>query len=290
MQFTHVSLEQILGEISELPAGWLDDSGLEVLHAVQVGLDRLQETDPAQISLDVVRDCLRTIPRFLDVCRLVMSLSQDALTTVISEQLNQRGRARCTWKQLSAMASTDAALLADLLVSAGLLDELIRHLRREWTLKDVLEDRFRLGRGRAIAGIQRGGALERSVRSILELPQEASVPFSANCNYTGFQGRAAKCDFAVPSKDGPKIVIECKGFEATGSKLTDVLGDVRKIIEAKAPHTYFFLVTDGRGWHRRCSDLQKLVQFHQDGQIDMIYTSARLGELGAAVRQILRLE
>ena len=41
-------------------------------------------------------------------------------------------------------------------------------------------------------------------------------------------------------------MIEAKGYEATGSKLTDFLGDVLKIKQAKGYHTYLLVVTDGR--------------------------------------------
>ena len=84
----------------------------------------------------------------------------------------------------------------------------------------------------------------------------------------------------------PKVVIEAKGFEATGSKLTDFLGDVLKIAQAKGYHMYFFLVTDGRGWHHRVSDLATPVKYHHDGLIDMIYTQHRLDEMADAVLQI----
>ena len=158
-------------------------------------------------------------------------------------------------------------------------------VKRQWSVADLLEDRYKQGRGRAIAGITRGSFLEKEVASIL---RTVGAPFDSGVNYTGFKGLQAKCDFAIPDKASPLIVIECKGFEATGSKLTDVLGDVRKIIEAKTSQSFFFLVTDGRGWHRRTSDLQKLVDFHAHGQIDMIYTRQRIGELGLAVQRILK--
>lgn len=107
---------------------------------------------------------------------------------------------------------------------------------------------------------------------------------------TGNKGQTAKCDYCIPTKDHPKIVLEAKGFEATGSKLTDFLGDVLKIGRAKEFQMYFFVVTDGRGWHNRQSDLKKLVEFHEEGLLDMIYTRARLHELADHVKQIYEHE
>jgi len=85
-------------------------------------------------------------------------------------------------------------------------------------------------------------------------------------------------------------VIEAKGYEATGSKLTDFLGDVLKIKQAKGYHMYLFVVTDGRGWFNRQSDLKRLIELHESGIVEMIYTRARLSQLAEHVRQIWETE
>ncbi|MFP3940915.1 MAG: hypothetical protein ACLF0P_11460 [Thermoanaerobaculia bacterium] len=53
---------------------------------------------------------------------------------------------------------------------------------------------------------------------------------------------------------------------------------------------YFFLVTDGRGWHNRVSDLRKVVEYHHENLIDMVYTRVRLPDLAAAVKHITENE
>jgi DpnII restriction endonuclease len=158
---------------------------------------------------------------------------------------------------------------------------------REWTINDVLLDRYKLGRGRAIAGQARGRGLENEVEAIL---QGVEVPYEPRVTFTGPTGNTAKCDFAIPTRNEPLIVIEAKGYESTGSKLTDFLGDVLKIKQAKGYHTYFFVVTDGRGWFNRESDLKQLVKLHEDGTIEMIYTRARLQDLARDVRQLWTTE
>jgi len=79
-------------------------------------------------------------------------------------------------------------------------------------------------------------------------------------------------------------VIETKGYEATGSKLTDVLGDILKIVQAKDPDTRFYLVTDGVGWFRRMSDLRHIVELQNRGDINMIYTRKTLPNLGEELK------
>lgn len=77
----------------------------------------------------------------------------------------------------------------------------------------------------------------------------------------------------------PHVLIEVKAYGATGSKQTDVLGDIRRIIEQKRPDVWFLLVTDGVTWKSRASDFAKLVQHQNDGDIYRIYTKSMRQEL-----------
>ena len=70
--------------------------------------------------------------------------------------------------------------------------------------------------------------------------------YDARCRFTGATGISTeKTDFAIPSKDDPGILIEAKAYGATGSKQTDVLGDITRIVNEKRDDTQFLLVTDG---------------------------------------------
>ena len=278
-----------MGEIQALPSEWQDAKGQEIVDSLDACLDSIRDW-PSPTELSYLEQSLRELPDFLDTCRLFLSMSQDVMANNLSESLLSRGRARANWKQLQSMTRRDAGMLAQVLIDIHLLDEIEKQRNHAWTIRDVLLERFRLGRGRAISGQTRGRALEQAIVVAIQKQVSPQIPYDTNCTYTGFRNLTAKCDFAIPTKVNPKIVIEAKGFEATGSKQTDVLGDIQKIIEAKKPHTYFFIVTDGRGWHRRKSDLKKIVQFHQDGEIDMIYTLRRLPELVADISRIYTTE
>lgn len=78
--------------------------------------------------------------------------------------------------------------------------------------------------------------------------------------------------FAIPSRSAPQVLIEAKGYGATGSKMTDVIGDIAKIIAAKRSDTIFLFFTDGTSWLRRKSDLKKIIEHHNQGDIFQIYT------------------
>lgn len=290
MRFRQVSLKQLVADIRELPASWLDARGAALEASIRASVAHLSGLRRTPTEDDLAA-ALAEIAGFLDVCRLFLGHSQDVLANLVSEELAARGRSRVTWQQLRGMSRSDPAQLAVLLAALDLPSVIQEHSIRQWTTSDVLLERLKHGRGRAIAGMSRGRALEDEIEMGLNQALDGEpVPYTRGASCVGFRKKKAKCDFAIPSKSLPKIVIEAKGFEATGSKQTDVLGDVGKIIEAKSPHTYFFLVTDGRGWHRRLSDLELLVKHHQEGSIDMIFTQKTLPDLFAAVGRIFRYE
>ena len=120
---------------------------------------------------------------------------------------------------------------------------------------------------------------------LLELFPREQV--AARCRFTGAKGlTTAKTDFAVPSAEDPSILIEVKGYGATGSKQTDVLGDITQIVENKRHDTVFLLVTDGITWKQRPSDLRKIVAFQNEGKIARIYTKSMAEELRTDLRTL----
>jgi len=123
------------------------------------------------------------------------------------------------------------------IVDFGILERMAEEVNRAPHWSDVLVERLRSGRGSAISGQKRGRGVEDLVQAIVE--KVFGERYSMRCNFTGARTRTAKCDFAIPGKDGPRIVIESKGYGATGSKMTDVIGDIEKIIAAKRPDTAF---------------------------------------------------
>jgi len=106
------------------------------------------------------------------------------------------------------------------------------------------------------------------------------------CTFRGPRGTTAKCDFAIPSKTAARILIESKGYAATGSKMTDILGDIHTIISAKRADTALLFFTDGLTWKERQSDLRKLVDLQNNGDIMRIYTYAMADQFEKDLRQL----
>lgn len=149
-------------------------------------------------------------------------------------------------------------------------------------------ERLRGGRGSAIKGQKRGRGLEDFVEVLVKAAfGEAS--YDTRCRFTGAKGTSTeKADFAIPSKTDPSVLIEVKAYGATGSKQTDVLGDVARVIAEKRSDTDFLLVTDGVTWLDRQSDLQKLIDMQNTGAILRIYTRAMVAQLESDLLELKR--
>lgn len=282
MEFPQIALQSLLGELAELQSDWLDETGAKVIAHIGTVIPKLRAFAAAPTA-DEMAAMLKDERAFLDVCRLFMGVSQEIAAHQISAHLPPPAP---SWTGLRRLARRDPHTLAHALVSLGLPAKIYADVHKPWTTEEVLTDRYKMSRGRATAGQARGRSLEVKVEEILR----NVVPFDSRVTFTGRRGITAKCDIAIPTRDHPKIVIEAKGFEATGSKLTDFLGDIRKIIDAKESRTYFFVVTDGRGWMHRTSDLQHVINHQHLKDIDMIYTSARLAQLAQDVAYIWQHE
>jgi len=283
MKFRKIKLSSLLKELTELPSDWKDETAHEVIQQIEVVMDDLRQLNKKPTKTNL-QHYFKTNGIFLDICRLFLGKGQEPVAHTICDIL---GDQHMGWSRLRKYASEEPQRMAEVMVALGLPDIIQKHLNRQWKTEDILIERYKMSRGRAIAGQKRGRALEDEVEEVLK---GISIPFETGVTFVGKKHERAKCDFAIPTKHHPKIVMEAKGFEATGSKLTDFLGDILKIGQAKEYHTYFFLITDGRGWHNRQSDLKKIVEYHQDGLIDMIYTISRLTKLAKDVKHIYEKE
>lgn len=70
--------------------------------------------------------------------------------------------------------------------------------------------------------------------------------------------------------------------------MTDVIGDIDKIIAAKRRDTTLLFFTDGLSWKQRQADLRKIVGYQNDGDIARIYTYAMGAQFEADLKQLKR--
>ena len=213
MEVIEQQLDDILGTLRPLTVDWEDETARRVIGRLKALAVKKAYTpeDVAGLLDDGFGDGIL-------ICRLFLGLSKDQLVSVLREV---RGEAGIGVKSYRA----DRAGFIEDLLSTGLLEAMAGQANRKGHWSDVLVERLRSGRGSAISGQRRGRNVEDFAEAIVR--KVFGKAFQARCTFTGSRGQDAKCDFAIPSKNAARILIESKGYGATGSKMTDILGDIR---------------------------------------------------------------
>lgn len=172
------------------------------------------------------------------------------------------------------------------LESLQLVEAMTTTINYQPVWSDILVERLRSGRGSAIQGQRRGRGLEDFAEAMVK--EVFGANYETRCTFTGADGKSAKCDVAVPDRHRPRIVIEVKGYGATGSKMTDIIGDLDAIIDAMRRDTYL-LFTDGMTWKNRLSDLKKIIDRQNQGKIARIYTTKMRDEFLEDLESLRRI-
>ena len=271
------TFEDIEGSLIPIEASWLDAHAEEVIRLLKnIPRKKIFTTDDVRALLTGKFDAATT------AIRLLLDLSKDDFTQAMHKALGAGGIGIKRFRD-------DPGVYLTALDSLGLCQKITTavQLRSHWS--DVLVERLKSGRGSAIKGQTRGRGMEdfveTMVRSVFS-PDQVAV----RCRFTGTKSQSTeKADFAIPSASDPAILIEVKAYGATGSKQTDVLGDIARIVEEKRHDTVLLLVTDGITWKQRPSDLRKLVGLQNVGKIQRIYTQSMAEDLCADLES-LRIE
>jgi len=260
--------EDLLEKLTALETVWKDDKAEQIISY----LDRME--DKHNYSRGDLRRLLDADFELAMVAfQLFLERSKDEFTSELRAALSGLpGSGKTAYRE---NPERFVALLDHLL----LREAIEKTVNREYTWRDIVIERLKVGRGSAIKGQYRGRALEDFVESVVARAF-GSRGYDKRCSFTGRSGQSTeKADFAIPSKEDPHILIEVKAYGATGGKQTDVLGHVRRIIEQKRPDVSFLLVTDGVTWRSRASDFAKLVLHQNNGDIYRIYTKSMRAEL-----------
>jgi len=90
----------------------------------------------------------------------------------------------------------------------------------------------------------------------LGLPYKTRTRFEGRGKQSGKQ--TAPADLVVPNKPNALIAVAAKGFDSTGSKLTDSVREIDEIAAVRLPRQYAMAVIDGIGWKSRTADLRRI--------------------------------
>jgi DpnII restriction endonuclease len=260
MERRRQTFDDILSNLTRIESEWKDDLAKSVMEL----LDGIEEK-PSYTNRDLQSLLSENFDAGLTLIRLFLDLSKDELVGSLREFLGGSGIGVKAFRE-----NPDAFLRG--LVSLGALEKMREIVGTPATWRDLLVERLKTGRGSAIRAQSRGKFLEDKteelVREVFGIDR-----YSARCRFVGANGRDdEKADFAIPSKGDPRILIEVKAYGATGSKQTDILGDMGRIVGKKRHDTTLLFVTDGITWKLRPNDLRKLIEMQNRGQIARIYT------------------
>lgn len=124
------------------------------------------------------------------------------------------------------------------------------------------------------------GATGRRVEDEIEkVARDLGLPCVLRARFAGRQGQTVPCDLAIPAGGlDAQIVVAAKGFDSTGSKLTDAVREIEDMADKRLPSQYVMAAIDGIGWKSRASDLKRLYNLRATNQIDGLYTLRGLGQ------------
>ncbi len=271
-EFTQ-TLSELIGKLGPLEVDWQDAVSLRVVERIKALPKK------AAYTRDDIAGIVEGGP-FDDgmlILRLFLGLSKDRFTAVMTNALGSDGSGSTRYKK-------DKEVFLNALTDVGVLDAMGIEVNKPMHWSDTLVERLRSGRGSAISGQARGRGVEDNVEAVIR--KVFGTSYATRVTFSGKPGKVAKCDFAIPGRDTPRIVLEAKGYGATGSKMTDIIGDIEKIIDAKRGNTFFLFFTDGLTWQQRQSDLRKIIAYQNNGDIMRIYTFAMLTEFEDDLRKL----
>lgn len=261
--------EEIAESLQVLEVDWMADPHAEAVISL---LKSLPTKAPLKES-DVIRMLETDFRAASTVLRLFLGMAKDEYDRDIPALFDGQGAGKVT------QFRDDPAGYVAAFGKLGLLTKMNAEIHRPLHWHDRLVGLFEGGWGSARKGQLRGRMLEDFVEDIL-LEVFRKDQISTRSQFIGANGLSSeKADFAIPSPDDAHILIEVKAFNATGSKQTDVLGDIFRIVEQRRDDTAFLLVTDGISWKARQSDLRKIIKLQNEGKIRRIYTMAMAAEL-----------
>jgi len=264
-----LSYEEYIGNLTRLtPVGdptVVTEEGRRT-RAAAASLAALPAIDRASLSSWVTMN-----PKAVPVLGLVVGLSLEKLKNSLRHELGTSGSFKLAKEQPDELIR----VLDEVFDLVNLLT-VQRH--RAYDFGDILVAR-QMPRLTAAASAASGRSLEDAIQGVAE---ELSLPYAMRTVFVGKDGRTAPCDLAIPA-GGPEaqIVVAAKGFDSTGSKLTDAVREVNEMADVRLPRQHAMAVIDGIGWHSRAADLRRIYKRWADEYIAGMYTLATLGQFKA---------
>lgn len=261
-----------LSPVSASPTGG-EPADLDLCKRATEVIGSLEPLDTGSLAGAISGD-----PELLPVLAAVAGLSQERFKTWLKANFGTAG-----WITLGRRRA--AEVVAAMQEHFDILELLRQQSVREWTWADVLAQ-VMSPRSRAGSAIQQGRELEDQVEAVIN---SVPLPFVARTRFVGTNGASAPADFAVPAGgDGALIAVAVKGFDSTGSKLTDTAREIEEMATIRKPGQFVFAVIDGHAWTRRQNDLRKIHALWAADRIEGLFNQSSLGDFQAALEDAAR--
>ncbi|HEY5941643.1 MAG TPA: DpnII family type II restriction endonuclease [Solirubrobacterales bacterium] len=250
-----------------------EPEALELCVRVTEAILALEPIDRASVTSLIASD-----PETVVVLAAIVGLSQERLKTWLQSNFDTAG-----WVTLGRQRPNEVVEAMDR--QFGLISLLAAQSSRDWTWADVLA-RGMSSRQRAGSAIAQGRALEDEVEAVIEA---LGLELQPRTRFEGTGGATAPADFALPRGGADALVtVAVKGFDSTGSKLTDARREIEEMAKVRKPTQFIFAIVDGHGWLRRKPDLRRIHALWDNNEIDGLYTRASLGKFDSALQLAAR--
>ncbi|MFB2554896.1 hypothetical protein [Herbiconiux liangxiaofengii] len=217
-------------------------------------------------------------PRWVPVLGLTVGLGQERLKNELKHQFDTSG-----WITLARRKP--AELIHWLDNDFNLVHLLSIQRFADYNFADVLVERA----GTRVTATQAGQSGRRVEDLIEAIADELGLPYQTRTRFTGRNNQTAPCDLVVPNTGDAQIVVAAKGFNSTGSKLSDAVREIQEMADVRKPTQFVMAVIDGIGWKSRVSDLKRIYQLWGNGSIDGMYTLATLDVFREDLEEAARL-
>lgn len=230
------------------------------------------------VNVDGLTEWVQANPKSVPVLGLVVGLGQEKLKNSLRDKFDTTG-----WVTLAR--ERPAELVTWLDEYFDLVRMLSVQREREYSFGDVLVARA----GSRVTATQAGKSGRKVEDEIEAIASDLDLPYQTRTRFTGRNGQTAPCDLVVPESGNAQIVVAAKGFDSTGSKLTDSVREIQEMAEIRLPRQFVIAVIDGIGWKSRKADLKRIHELWETQQIDGMYTLATLDQFRDDLEEAARL-
>lgn len=230
------------------------------------------------VTIETLSEWVASHPAQVYVLGLVVGIGRERLKNILRHRMGSSG-----WFGLAKQQPVELVTVLD--TEFDLVRSLSVQRVRTCKLADILNAR---ASGRQVAASS--GLSGRSVEDRIEgVARDLGLHYETRTRFVGRQGRTAPCDLVVPSGEDALIGVAAKGFDSTGSKLTDAVREIEEMADVRHARQYVMAVIDGIGWKSGQADLRRLHALWSTGAIDGMYTLATLDRFREDLAEAARL-